>query len=104
MSDQHDTQGWDFLTPAEFFEQARNSLEVEEIRDDIERITTALGCSKDVILADALGLLMAIHMSLPPDVHQGLDTIRADPAQRLAVPSLRDLILHLLQLPIDDQG
>ena len=102
MSDTPDTseapneETWSFQSPAEFFAAAEKDEEYQELGEGIKPLLQFHDVTERQLLVRCLVLLQAVTMSLPEDKEDGLDTVRADVARRFALPSLRDLIAHLL--------
>lgn len=100
MSDEPDTpeeeEAWSFIPIENFLADVDKGLSRDVMERELHRLCSLHQCDPDAMLRRCLLLLKIVVVTMPVDAAQGLDAVRADPSQRVALPSLRDMISHLI--------
>lgn len=95
----NEDEAWTFIGPDQFLEAADIPESSQYLEQTIQLLIERHGIDEKQLLKRCILLLKGIAVTMPSDVEKGLDCVRADMRQRVALPCWRELIMHLLAMP-----
>lgn len=94
----NEDEAWNFVSPEEFLITVDGDECSTYLEQEIKHLVGRHGFDEASLLRRCILLLKGIVTTMPADV-EGLDCVRADMKQRVALPCWRALIVHLLAMP-----
>lgn len=91
-------EAWTFVGPDRFLEAADIPESSQYLEGNIAELLERHGIDEKQLLKRCILLLKGIVTTMPADVEKGLDCVRANMEQRVALPCWRELIVHLLAM------